>query len=111
MKVYNTVAASIARILAEHPRCIAFAPSLRYEVAPEATSGEHTRRALQRHTIQAWALACEPRIEALTLKNESSCLTLEYVHVDIGAAGAYAKAWLLTVTFGLVTYYVAIEAV
>lgn len=100
--IHTTTAARIARILAEHPRCVAWGTSIGH--AYRSTSTDRERLAVL--VLRAWLLLRGPRIAEVTLDE-----SLDDVAVRFAVIGAIPVI-LFTVLESRPnepTFYVAIE--
>jgi hypothetical protein len=100
--IHTTTSARIARILAEHPRCVAHGTSIGHVPRLAATTSE--RVAL--FVLRSWLAARGPRIAEVTLDESLAGVTLAFA--SIGEVNVIVFTVTGTRTSDT-TFYVAIE--
>ncbi len=101
--IHTTTAARIARILAEHPRCVAYGTSIG-ELALRLTVTDHDRVAM--YALRSWLAARGPRIAEVTLDEPTAGVSLAFEEIG----GVNVIAFIVTGTQpNEPIFYVAIE--
>lgn len=103
--LFNSAAAMIARIVAEHPRCIAMAPSLPYATGKDADNA----LSVAATTVTRWVEARVDLIDEVTLSMTTPRLTATYGALTIGDLSI--PVVMVTIVCDGARFMVAIEAV